>query len=343
MRCMHCGSKAGKKRADELSVTECLALADDLLKLGCKTVTFIGGELFLYPGWEKIARQLDANGVLVNVITNGWLMGNEQLEQIRYARLTNVGISLDGMAENHDRIRGRQGSFQRVLKAFTRLEKARIAVGVVTTVMDFNLADLYPMYGLLVEHGVASWQIQIATGMGHMSANKARILDPQKMAAVTGFFREKSFAADLVMLAGDDIGYFDENEKHLRHTPGRWGEWHGCQAGLSVIGIDSIGNIKGCESLYDAHFIEGNVRKEPLEKIWFRDGGFAYNREFDKSLLQGRCAACDKAEQCRGGCRGINYFSTGSPFQNTCCSRRLPSDPTVAVAEAPIAGGSILQ
>ena len=198
MRCMHCGSNAGKRRAHELGVTECLTVADDLLKLGCKTVTFIGGELFLYPGWEKIARHLNANGVLVNVITNGWLMGNEQLEQIRYAR-------------------------------------------------------------------------------------------------------------------------------------------------LSVIGIDSVGNIKGCESLYDAHFIEGNVRNEPLEKIWFRDGGFAYNREFDTSLLQGRCAVCDKAEQCRGGCRGINYFSTGSPFQNTHCSRRLPSDRTVAVAEAPLSEGSILQ
>ena len=53
MRCIHCGSKAGKKRADELSVTECLAVADDLLRLGCKYVTFIGGEIFLYQGWEK--------------------------------------------------------------------------------------------------------------------------------------------------------------------------------------------------------------------------------------------------------------------------------------------------
>jgi len=35
--------------------------------------------------------------------------------------------------------------------------------------MDFNIADLYSMYDLLVKHGVASWQIQIATGMGHIA------------------------------------------------------------------------------------------------------------------------------------------------------------------------------
>jgi radical SAM protein with 4Fe4S-binding SPASM domain len=148
------------------------------------------------------------------------------------------------------------------------------------------------------------------------------------MAGITGFFKEKSFSAELVMQTGNDIGYFDENENHLRNRPGHWGEWHGCQAGLSIIGIDSIGNIRGCESLYGEHFIEGNVRNEPLEKIWFRDNGFTYNRQFDRSLLQGMCTSCDKAEQCRGGCRGINYFSTGSVFHNITCSRRLPPDCT---------------
>lgn len=326
MRCMHCGSQAGKKRANELSVAECMFVADDLIRLKCKSITFIGGEVFLYPGWEKIARHLDDHGVLVNIITNGWLLGDEQMEQIQHARLTNVGISLDGMAEDHDRIRGRRDSFKRVLNAFERLEKEGIDVGVVTTLAEWNIADLQSMYNLLVRHGVASWQIQIATGMGHMCANRERILDPRKMAGITDFFRKKSYSADLVMLAGDDIGYFDENEKHLRHTPGHWGEWRGCQAGLSVIGIDSIGNVRGCESLYDARFIEGNVREKPLETIWHRETAFAYNRQFNVSLLQGKCAGCDKADQCRGGCRGINYFSTGSVFQSVYCSRQLPVD-----------------
>jgi radical SAM protein with 4Fe4S-binding SPASM domain len=157
--------------------------------------------------------------------------------------------------------------------------------------------------------------------MGYMRTHQALVLSPQKMPRITDFFREKSYAADLIMIAGDDIGYFDENEKHLRNTPGHFGQWHGCQAGLSVIGIDSVGNVRGCESLYDERFVEGNVREESLEKIWFREGGFAYNRQFDKSLLQGICSDCDKADQCRGGCRGINYFSTGSAFQNSYCAR----------------------
>jgi len=323
MHCMHCGSSAGKRRAGELGLEECLNVSDDLAGLGCRYATLIGGEIFLYHGWERIARRLGRDGVLVNIITNGWLLGDEQIDQIRYAELTNVGISLDGMAENHNRIRGRRDSFRRVLKAFERLEKAGIDVGVVTTLTDFNTADLRQMYDLLVAHGVACWQIQIAAGMGSMRRNNALVLDPARTAEITGFFREKSFSADLIMMAGDDIGYFDENEIHLRNHPGNRGEWHGCQAGLSVVGIDSVGNVRGCGSLYDEKFIEGNVRDEPLEKIWLRDNGFAYNRRFDISLLQGKCADCDKAQLCRGGCRAVNYFSTGSTFHNRYCSRRM--------------------
>ena len=53
MRCLHCGSRAGRARADELSVEECFRVGDDLAALGCRQVTFIGGEVFLYPGWNK--------------------------------------------------------------------------------------------------------------------------------------------------------------------------------------------------------------------------------------------------------------------------------------------------
>ena len=79
------------------------------------------------------------------------------------------------------------------------------------------------------------------------------------------------------LYAGDDIGYYDENEMYLRNRPGTISSWRGCQAGLRVVGIDSVGNVKGCESLYSDEFIEGNLREESLRDIWCKEGNFAYN------------------------------------------------------------------
>lgn len=319
MRCSHCGSMAGKARENELTVDECLNVAEQLVKLGCKQVTFIGGEVFLYKGWEIIARKLTENGIYVNIITNGFLLGDEQIAQIKYARLVNIGISLDGMQDNHNNIRNVNTSFGKVIEAFDVLNRERIPVAVVTSLIDQNFEDLWPIYDLLVENDIQLWQIQIVNPMGNMVDKKSFLLDPSKVPLVTKFIREKRSEQKVMIYAGDNIGYFDENELYLRSQPGTVYEWFGCQAGLRVVGIDSIGNVKGCESLYSDEFIEGNLREESLSEIWNKEGNFAYNRAFDVSMLTGSCKGCDKGAICRGGCRGACYFTTDSKFENPYC------------------------
>jgi radical SAM protein with 4Fe4S-binding SPASM domain len=328
MRCIHCGSIAGGARNDELTVDECLGIADELLELGCRQITFIGGEVFLYKGWEKIARKLFEGGALVNIITNAFLMEDAQIEQIKYARLVNLGISVDGMEENHNRIRNSNRSFKKVLKAFERLRNENIPIAVVTSLMDFNFDDLESMYELFVENGVSVWQIQIATAMGNMKKHKSVLLNPSKIPSITRFIKDKRDEQQIRLYAGDNIGYYDENELYLRNSPGTISAWQGCQAGLRVIGIDSVGNVKGCESLYDDKFIEGNLREESLKEIWYKEGNFSYNRQFDPSRLEGKCASCDKGQICRAGCHGSCHFTTGSIFENPyCCYPKIARTP----------------
>jgi MoaA/NifB/PqqE/SkfB family radical SAM enzyme len=74
----------------------------------------IGGEVFLYNGWEKLSAYLTRKGVAVNIVSNGYRIDRREMEQIRRSGVINVGISLDGMVANHNRIRGRRDAFQRV-------------------------------------------------------------------------------------------------------------------------------------------------------------------------------------------------------------------------------------
>jgi len=319
MKCKHCGSKAGKARKNELTVDECLNVAKQLVDIGCEQVTFIGGEVFLYKGWEKIARNLSESGLYVNIITNAFLLGDEQLAQIKYAKLANVGISLDGMKDNHNNIRNVNTSFEKVIQAFDVFQKEEIPVAVVTSLVDNNFVDLWSIYELLVEKNIKLWQIQIVTPMGNMADKKGLILDPIKVPLITKFIKEKRDEQKIGIYAGDNIGYFDGNELYLRGQQGTTCEWSGCQAGLRVVGIDSIGNVKGCESLYSDEFIEGNLREKSLSEIWYKGGNFAYNRDFNISMLTGNCKDCDKGAICRGGCRGSCYFTTDSKFENLYC------------------------
>jgi radical SAM protein with 4Fe4S-binding SPASM domain len=115
----------------------------------------------------------------------------------------------------------------------------------------------------------------------------------------------------------DDFGYFpiDPNLRFLHQT------WHGCIAGVELIGIRSNGDVLGCLSLADP-FVEGNLRQVPLADIWQSERFFAAFR--DKGhYLTGECASCPYGQRCRAGCSAIAWSATGSFGCNPYCMRSL--------------------
>lgn len=317
MNCMHCGSKAGKERENELTTEECLDIAQQLIDMGLKLITLIGGEIFLKKDWDKIARKFVDNGVFTNIITNAFNLKEENFEQIKNSGIGQVGISVDGLEQTHNKIRRNPHSFEHVLKVMERLRKENIPIGVVTTVTNLNVDELEDMYDLFVDNGVGVWQIQIVAPMGNARENNSLVLSVDKIPYLTKLIREKNSLGEMEVVAGDDIGYYDENERFIR---GEGNDiWHGCQAGKFVVGIDSVGNVKGCESLQEDSFIEGNLRKNTLDEIWNREGAFSYNRNFVPSMLKGKCKDCDKGFICAAGCRQLSYFSTDDKYENIYC------------------------
>lgn len=317
---MHCGSVGGKARDRELTLDECLLLADELLELGCEELSLIGGEVFLYKGWEKIARYLSDGGVLVNIMSNGYRINDKEIDQIKYAKLANVGISIDGMEKNHNSIRRKEDSFARIRKTMDLLNKEEISIGVVTCLLNFNYADLEELYNFLVSNNVRIWQLQLVNPMGNMADRHDLIIDPDKIPLITDFIRDKNLENKMSVIAADSIGYYDDNELYIRGRRAPICYWEGCQAGFTSVCIDSVGNIKGCGALYSEKFIEGNVRENSLVEIWKDKNKFAYNRKFDTCLLDGKCKDCDAADICRGGCRASNYFTSNSLYKSIYCS-----------------------
>ncbi len=316
MNCMHCGSKAGTAREKELSTEECLNIADQLIDMNCKFITLIGGEIFLKKDWEKVARRFIDNGVYTNIITNGYNLGDEQYRQLEESGIKQVGISIDGMEAVHNKIRRNPNSFEHVLSTLEKLREKGYHTEAITTLSDLNFDCLEDMYKLFLDKGVEIWQLQIVSPMGNAKNNREVLLSQDKVPQITRFIKEKNDENKMLLVAGDNIGYFDENEKYIR---GGADCFAGCKAGMYVIGLDSIGRVRGCESLQADEFIEGSLRQNTLEEIWNRDGAFSYNRNFSEDKLSGKCKNCDKAYLCRGGCRQLSNFTSGNKYESLYC------------------------
>jgi len=155
-RCLHCGSTAGKPRSNELKFDEWISVMKQLAELGCREVCILGGEPFLMPEWFAIARIICDLGMNLVIITNGWFIEQQIVDQLKtLKRLDRIGVSLDGATpEVHDKIRGRRSSFQKALNALWLLRDAGFEAGAITSVSKLNLSELFKIRDLLVGQNI---------------------------------------------------------------------------------------------------------------------------------------------------------------------------------------------
>ncbi len=316
-RCAYCGSCGGAARDNELSTEECIDAANQLADLGCRRVSMIGGEVFMRPDWETVVRALTGRGVKVCIITNGFTLTDKIITALKSCGIESVAVSIDGPEPVHDAFR-QKGSYKRAVTALQTLLDNGIPASVISALRADNYKTLPEFYETLKSCGIFAWQLQACSPMGNAKKNglDVKIDADQVIKFVESVLPTAPFAVGIA----DNIGYFTESEPYLRGRTGAY--FDGCSAGLTSIGIDSVGNVRGCESMYDERFIEGNLRQRSLREIWEDEDSFAYNRKFKPSMLTGRCAGCEYGDICAGGCRSYNYFtSNGKLYENVLCAK----------------------
>ena len=314
--CKYCGSKAGKSRKNELTTNQCLDIANQLAELGCQRVTLIGGEVFTRDDWYIIVKALSDRNINVAIVSNGFLFSEKILSELKMVNVESVAISLDGPEKTHDKFRC-EGSFSRAIDAIDRLTDNNIPVSVISTLHSFNVSQLEEMYRILKDKNIFAWQLQACSPMGNACEQDFSVdIDFNE---VISFVEKYKDNANFIIGIADNIGYYTKSEGYLRGNLCGNGYFVGCSAGLTNIGIDSIGNVRGCESMYDDSFIEGNLKEQSLYEIWNNPEAFSYNRHFTHDKLTGKCAECEYGERCAGGCRSYNYFSHGKIYESTGC------------------------
>jgi len=309
LRCSHCGSSAGIPKKNELTTKECFKLCEELADLGCEDVSLMGGEPFLREDWFQVAQCISNLGMNLNFVSNGTIL-KKYIEKISKLQPKVIGISLDGMKETHELIRGK-GTWEKTVRAIDLVRERGIQTTVITTVSKLNFNDLPKMKDLLFKKNI-NWQIQVAMPFGNFKKNQ--MLSKEEFYSTAMFIakeRIKNKFEDMPVIGAHCYGYYS------KILPGC--KWDGCSAGTSAIGITSDGNIVGCLSMGNNRFIEDNVRNKSLKEIWENPNNFSYNRKFNKTKLGPNCKNCKYGIKCKGGCNAMSYSITNQFHNNPYC------------------------
>lgn len=328
LACQHCGSRAGHTRTDELSTAEALDLVRQMAEVGITEVTIIGGEAFLRPDWLEIAQAITKAGMVCGMTTGGYGITLDTARRMKEAGISVVSVSVDGLETTHDRIRGRQGSWQWAFKTMSHLKEAGIPFGCNTQINRLSAPEFPQIYERIRDAGVFAWQIQLTVPMGNAADNNEILLQPYELLDVYPMIArvtERANREGVRVQAGNNIGYYGPYERLLRGGQA-WSFWQGCTAGLSALGIEADGAIKGCPSLPTTAYTGGNIRDHSLRTIIEETEELRFNigagTPKGTEHLWGFCKTCEFAELCRGGCSWTAHVFFDKRGNNPYCHHR---------------------
>ena len=141
LRCKHCYANAGKRIEEEFSLEEIKKIVDELDSLGTVLIALAGGEPMLRKDIYEIISYIKSKGMEVFLNTNGTMINEDTIIELINAGLTHIEISVDGLEEDHDFIRGK-GSFEKVLNALEICKKYNIKVGIMSTLFKHNYKNI---------------------------------------------------------------------------------------------------------------------------------------------------------------------------------------------------------
>ncbi len=328
LRCEHCYAAADVKGAPgELTTAEGKALLDDLADFGVPVVLFSGGEPLVRQDLPELVSYASDRGLRPVLSTNGTLLTRERASELRDAGLQYAGVSVDGLRERNDRIRGQRGAFDAAVRGIEACLDVGLKTGLRYTITEHNVADLEGVVNLLVDVGVDRFCFYHldygGRGADVADADLAPRATREAVDRLCTLTREYHAAGEEIetLLVGNyaDAGFLVEyarrefGEGRARRIRRHLERNGGDPTGERVADVDPVGNVHLTQ--FWQSYALGNVRDRPFGAIWSDESNplLARLRERERHL-RGRCRDCTYRDVCRGGSRLRALAVHGDPF-----------------------------
>ncbi|MCQ2194871.1 MAG: TIGR04133 family radical SAM/SPASM protein [Paludibacteraceae bacterium] len=293
LSCRHCGSDC-RQVADtpDMPVEDFINAVKKLVPIvnpNKTMVVFTGGEVLVRKDIEKAGIELYKLGFPWGIVTNGFLMTPERLVSLLRAGMRSCTVSLDGLKESHNWLRGNPQSFDKAIAAIRLLPKSDLRYDVVTCVNNRNFDELPKIKQMLIDMGVREWRIFTIFPIGRAANTPELQLPSDKFKAVFDFIEETRNEGKIELNYGCE-GFLGEYENRARNS------FFFCRAGINVGSILCDGSISACPDLRN-RFIQGNIYKDDIVDVWQNRYQIMRDRSWTKT---GICKDCEFYKHCEG-------------------------------------------
>jgi len=296
----------------EIALEDWKRVVDESEKAELEKIEMFGGDALLRP--DVLFPLIDYatnRGVACDLTTNGILLNEELSRQTVLAGPEVVYLSIDGVGEIHDSIRGVHGAFNKALSALRNLKSEKEAISstsgkpeivINTTISRRNVREMESLLELVEKERPDVWALEC---VGQISDTSVRA------SAVDGILPDPYFVAQdqSNCLSKEEAkflkGWIEEKRKIVRpkgmvfntenvdalsveQISSGLVPWRKCYVCRTTVLVDPSGSVLCCP--FFSKYSLGNLTTEPLSEIW----GNSKHRLFIRAQAERKIAICEE-------------------------------------------------
>ena len=291
-----------EKEGGLIGIEQWLTLARQLKKMGTFYLLLTGGEIFIYPDFQRLYIELYKMGFAITLNTNATLIDTNVINWLKKFPPKCVSISLYGSNnEVYEKICGKKNMFTKVDTAIRLLRESGIAIELKTMLTPDNYKDLKQCWRyaktLNVPYEVAVYAFPPKR---KLSKTKQVRFEPCE-AAECIFYRNKIMSTQREY--STEIVKFLRQYEATKNVPGKECSGLNCSAGNTSCWISWQGYMYSCAML---DFFRTYPLETGCQNAWENLKG-----KTDSIKLSSTCSHCDMRQVCTV-CPASAYAETGS-------------------------------
>ncbi|PIV20837.1 MAG: hypothetical protein COZ69_12425 [Deltaproteobacteria bacterium CG_4_8_14_3_um_filter_45_9] len=181
LQCRHC--YIGESSHQDLSMEQIQRVLEAFEEIQGLRLLLSGGEPLLHPRFWEINDILQNYAFRSVLLSNGTLITKEIAKRLL---VHEVQISLDGMKEGHESLRGK-GAFEKTVMAIGHLQEANIRVSVATMIHRRNLSEFDQLASLLQSKNIEEWNVDVPCVEGRLKTNQDFWVSPSEASPLLSY------------------------------------------------------------------------------------------------------------------------------------------------------------
>jgi heme d1 biosynthesis protein len=327
LACKHCYSiSADYNFPNELGTDDIFNTMDDLKSFHVPVLILSGGEPLLHPDIFEISKRAKEMGFYVGLSTNGTLINEDMISDIKAINYDYVGISIDGIGETHDYFRHKKGAYDASINAIRLCRDNDIKIGIRFTITQDNEKDLPAILKLMHDEKIDKFYLSHLNYAGRGNRNRKDDATFQMTRNALDMIFEACWQdiqnginTEYVTGNNDADGVYllqwvEKNHPEMAaHIKVKLLQWGGNSSGVNVANIDNLGDVH--PDTYWWHYSLGNVKQRPFSEIWMdTNDPMMKELKLNPRNIKGRCHQCAYFNICGGNTRIRAMQLTGDPW-----------------------------